>query len=372
MGKLSPDHWTIAHFRRENGEIIKDMIKRFTKFLIDTGYAEGKEIVIDGTKLKANASVDSVTTIEELKERIIDTEKKIVYYLESINEEDEKEEELERLRKENEELKKRLEEAKKEKKKKIVKTDPDSNLMKTREGIRAAYNVQFVCETNNKLIITSDVSKEVNDANQLDKMYDKTREVLETEEVKVIIADSGYYVPEKIEKLEKEEKVDTYIATLPEQTKGEFIYDEEKDEYICQKGERLKFRKQGKDKRGRVARYYQSKNCDGCSIRESCTDSKYGRTKLRYINQEFRDSYRQKMQQLNSIEKIKLRKQIVEHPIGTIKMWLGKNPILMRGINKVKTEINIVTLGYNLLRIFNIDGFEKLLENIEKYNWEMA
>jgi chromosome segregation ATPase len=124
MGKLTPDHWTIANFRRENEEKIKDIIKRFTKFLIDTGYAEGKEIVIDGTKLKANASVDSVTTIEELKERIIDTEKKIVYYLESINEEDEKEEELEqlrkekeeeleRLRKEKEELRKRLEEAEK-------------------------------------------------------------------------------------------------------------------------------------------------------------------------------------------------------------------------------------------------------------------
>jgi len=117
---------------------------------------------------------------------------------------------------------------------------------------------------------------------------------------------------------------------------------------------------------------YRTTECGGCPVRNQCTTSKSGRIKLRYINQEFRDNYREKMRREKSKEKISIRKKIVEHPIGTIKLWLGKNPLLLRGIEKVKTEIRLVTLSYNLLRIFNIDGFNRLTEKINEYNWKLA
>lgn len=73
------------------------------------------------------------------------------------------------------------------------------------------------------------------------------------------------------------------------------------------------------------------------------------------------------MKQEQSKQKIRLRKTIVEHPIGTIKLWLGKNPLLLRGIEKVKSEIRLVSMSYNLLRIYNIDGFYGLMNKLEEY-----
>lgn len=372
MHGLTPDHWTINEFRRKNGDLIERALKMFIRFLEDTGYVEGKEIVIDGTKFKANASTDEVIKLNDLKERIEDADRKIVYYLERIDRNDEMEEELNRLREEKERLERRVKELEEEKKRYYVKTDPEANLMKTREGSRAAYNVQIACDTKNKMILATDVSSSVNDAGKLEEVYEKVKEVLGGEKVEEIIADSGYYVPEQIERLEKEEGLETFITPLPEQTQGEFRYDEEKDEYICSMGEHLRFKKQTKDKRGRIVRHYQTNNCGGCPIRSSCTKSKIGRTKIRYLNQMFRDEYRKKMMEEGSIKKIKLRKSVVEHPIGTIKRWLGKVPLLLRGKEKVQTELNIVVFAYDLLRAFNIDGFEKLMEKIEKYDWEMA
>lgn len=166
--------------------------------------------------------------------------------------------------------------------------------------------------------------------------------------------------------------MEVYVTPLPEQGQGEFRYDAQKDEYICQKGKRLRYDGQRTDRRGRVVRDYRTSECVSCSIKDKCTKSKNGRKKIRYLNQEYRDKYRQRMNQKKAKEKLKIRKAIVEHPIGVIKMWLGKLALLLRGREKVRTEMNIVIMAYDLLRVFNISGYERLREKIENYQWEMA
>ena len=71
-------------------------------------------------------------------------------------------------------------------------------------------------------------------------------------------------------------------------------------------------------------------------------------------------------------EKTAIRKTIVEHPFGTIKYLMGKIPLLLRGLEKVKTEINIYTTVYNLKRLINIKAFDDLSEQIENYKWKTA
>lgn len=372
MGRLSPDHWTISNFRKENQELIKQVIKTFNNFLLESGYLEGKTIVIDGTKLKANASSRGNMNIDELKERAEQTDDKITYYLEVFNKTDQYEEEIEELQKEKQELERQIEQLKKENKKVYVKTDPEANIIKTKEGKQAAYNVQISCDGKHKLIVATEVNSQANDFKQLKKMYESSKEMLSIRKPEEVIADAGYYVPEEIEQIEKEEKVSTYVAPLPERKKGGFVYNAQKDQYSCQMGKLLVFEKEKKDVRGRSKRYYRSSQCQGCSIRKECTSSDKGRIKIRYVNQDFRDSYRERMMQEKSKEKIKLRKAIVEHPIGTIKLWLGRNPLLLRGKEKVKTEIRLVSLSYNLLRIFNIDGYERLSNKIDNYDWKLA
>ena len=58
LGELKPDHWTICKFRRENKDLIRSVAIEFRKFLIKSGYIEGKSIVFDGSKMKAYAGRD--------------------------------------------------------------------------------------------------------------------------------------------------------------------------------------------------------------------------------------------------------------------------------------------------------------------------
>ena len=69
---------------------------------------------------------------------------------------------------------------------------------------------------------------------------------------------------------------------------------------------------------------------------------------------------------------MQLRKQMVEHPFGTIKYWMGKIPLLLRGKNKVTIEIDIYTTVYNFRRLLSIESYSNILEMIKKYDWKMA
>ena len=90
----------------------------------------------------------------------------------------------------------------------------------------------------------------------------------------------------------------------------------------------------------------------------------------RYLNQKWRDDYKERMQSKLGKSKMSLRRQLVEHPFGTIKYLMGKIPLKLRGSEKVSTEINLYTTAYNLKRLINLEPFELLVEKIENYAWE--
>lgn len=60
-------------------------------------------------------------------------------------------------------------------------------------------------------------------------------------------------------------------------------------------------------------------------------------------------------------ELMKQRKQIVEHPFGTIKFWNDQRHFLMRRLEKVKAEFSLSTLAYNFKRAVNLVGVPKLV-----------
>ena len=59
--------------------------------------------------------------------------------------------------------------------------------------------------------------------------------------------------------------------------------------------------------------------------------------------------------------KFKLRKQLAEHPFGTIKRFFGYTHFTLKGLEKVRTEWSLLALVYNLKRVLNLVSFEKLL-----------
>lgn len=394
LGELSPDHWTISNYRKENGDKIKLVTKKFREYLRDQGYIKMKMVAIDGSKVKAYANRDMLD-MERIDKQMTDIDKKIEEYLskmadndirEDVQEETESEGtgEVERkyvdkiieLQKKVEQLQQQKEILEKEGKKFISRSDPEANLMKSRDGKIPAYNVQIAVDKEYGMIIDSEVVTDETDINQLPNMVESIKEEIDQLPEEAVM-DKGYYKPDIIEQVEnKEPGIKLYIApkaTSKDKETITFRYDEEKDEYECSMGKRLVLKQKNMRYHKSVAGVYQGIECTGCPRRGECTRSKNkGRKIYRYKNQQWRDNYKSEMRSDLSRNKISLRKTIVEHPFGTIKYLMGKIPLLLRGVKKVSTEINIYTTVYNLKRLFNLEAFDTIWQKIERYDWKMT
>lgn len=395
IGNLTPDHWTISNYRKDNGENIKFVTKKFREFLKDNGYIKLKTVAIDGSKIKAYTNRDMLS-VEKIETKLKGIDKKIEEYLLKIAESDRRDEvmdEIERdgiepnitkyldkiieLQNQVEKLQKQKEILEKEGRKYISASDTDARLMKSRDGKIPAYNVQIAVDAEHKMIADSEVITEEVDLRMLPVMVESIKEEL-GEVPEEVIADKGYCSPELIEAVEKKEStggggINIYASqekTSRDKEEIEFEYDSEKDEYTCSAGRRLVLIQKNKMKNKSLANIYRGIECEGCSLRSKCTKSKKGRMVQRYLNQQWRDEYKKKMLSELGKTKTAIRKTIVEHPFGTIKYLMGKIPLLLRGLKKVTTEVNLYVTVYNLKRLVNIDPFEHLLIKIENYKWK--
>ena len=65
------------------------------------------------------------------------------------------------------------------------------------------------------------------------------------------------------------------------------------------------------------------------------------------------------------------RRQTVEHPFGTIKFWMGQTHFLMKTLPKVKTEMALHVLAYNMTRVINMLGMKQLLVAIKEFGGQL-
>lgn len=392
-GNLRPDHKTIADFRKNCRDQIKFTTTRFRGFLRDEGFIEGKRVGIDGSRMKANAK-RSMLTVEQIDKRLSRIDIDMDNYLhqlayndlrddliEEYSDEDDNGgiskhliEKIANLQEEIEKLHRQKQTFEQQGARRMSTTDPDAELMKTVDGKVPGYNVQFTVDAKYKLIADSEVTTEANDQEMLERMVNSLKEELDIEPEE-IIADKGYYSPKQIQSIEQNTKSSCYIpvpASSRDRDKVTFTYDREKDEYRCTEGKRLVLKSRNKLKRKRLADVYQGIECRGCQIRSMCTQSKIGRVYYRYHDEDWCDEYRKRMRGVIAKKAMGIRKSLVEHPFGTIRMLMGKIPILMRGVPGVQAEINLHTTVYNLKRLLNIEGTTQLHNRIEEYEWRMA
>lgn len=384
LGGLKPDHWTISNYRKENGTLIKLVTQKLRRFLKDHGYIKLKTVAIDGSKVKAYANREMLS-LEKIESKLSGAERQIEEYLSRLEQSDTTddlaEEEKKRYESEIGELKKKIDDLERQKEilqqqgtNYISSADPDARLMRSRDGKMPAYNVQIAVDAEHKLIADSEVVNDETDMRVLPEILASIKEEFGSlpEEVTV---DKGYYNPDVIEKLDKQQEVNIYAS--PEMSRRDkeeikFEYDAQKDEYTCSAGKRLVLKQKNKIKRKALTDLYQGIECNGCPLRSKCTASKKGRIYHRYINQQWRDEYKTRMLSKTAKEKILLRKTLVEHPFGTMKCMMGKIPLFLRSLKKVSIEINLYTTAYNLKRLFNIESFDLLMAKMSNYDWKMA
>jgi len=161
MGGLMPDHKTIARFRKNNRDTLKNILKQCVRLCIKLDMIEGNTLFVDGTKIRANASIGNTWTPDRCKRYL----KKVDQHIESILSEcdriDEQEQDhfplvkLKEELKDKEHLKSRvqdiLKELKEQGKESINTTDPDCVKVKGRQGIHAGYNGQIVVDEDLKI-----------------------------------------------------------------------------------------------------------------------------------------------------------------------------------------------------------------------------
>ena len=139
--------------------------------------------------------------------------------------------------------------------------------------------------------------------------------------------------------------------------KQDFRYVAEDDVYICPAGERLAYSFTTSEN-GLVLRRYSTKACQSCAIKNSCTTGKERRI-TRWEHEHVLEAVQRRLDE--HPEKMRQRRETVEHPFGTIKARMGATHFLMKTLPRVAAEMALHVLAYNLTRVMNIMGVQPLM-----------
>ena len=380
LQRLRPDHKTIADFRKEHADQLKAVCGEFVVLCKQMGLLGAELAAIDGSKFRAVNSKQRNYTREELEELRGKAEAKLNEYLAALEAADASESEVEPSTAET--LRAKIDRLRERKSKytgllakldasgesQISLTDPESRLMKQGGGMAVCYNAQISVDAKHHLIVTHDVTNEVNDLHQLSGMAAATKKVLGVEELDVT-ADAGYHEEDELAACE-EGRIQTFVPR-PETsnngaeqgfTKADFTYLAEQDAYRCPGGHLLEHRHDGKRK-GKTLRYYRTSACKGCPLRGQCTKDPKGRRIGRTPKEEVVERAEARLKARP--EMMLARRCLAEHPFGTIKRGLGHDHFLLKGLKKVRGEFSLSVLSYDWRRVINIVGVVSLLEALK-------
>lgn len=379
-GRLAPDFKTIADFRKDNGGAITAVCSRFIALCRKMKVFSHAVVAIDGSKLKAVNSRDRNFTVGKVKGRRKQLEESVARYLAELDRADRDatllpegrvphlKDKLAKLRVQMDKLdtiERQLLDAPDHQ---ISLTDPDARSMTSsgRGTGTVGYNVQAAVDAEHHLIVAHDVTNAGHDRTQLSTMAKQAREALGTERM-TALADRGYFNAPEILACEQAGIIPLVPKPLTSNSKAEgrfdkrdFTYDPATDAYECPAGERATHRFTTEEN-GLTLHKYWSSACPRCSMRTRCTTSSYRR-----ITRWEHEHVLETMQMLLHArpQAAVARRQTVEHVFGTLKSWLGTTPLLTKTLPKVRTEISLAVLAYNMKRMIKIMGTQGMVRAI--------
>jgi hypothetical protein len=138
----------------------------------------------------------------------------------------------------------------------------------------------------------------------------------------------------------------------------DFRYVAEDDEYRCPAGERA-IRRFTTLEHGLMLHKYWSSACPRCAIKAQCTTGDYRRI-TRWEHEAVLDAMQERLDR--QPDSMRVRRQTAEHPFGTLKAWMGATHFLTRTLARVRTEMSLHVLAYNLKRVMQIFGVGGMLQ----------
>jgi len=379
LGNLSPDFKTIADFRKDNRDNLKNVFREFTYICRRADLIDFKLAAIDGSFFSAVNHNSKNYSRNKLRKLIGRLDRKIDEYLDEISRMDKQDlskisdmqQAIADLRSKQREYREIQDVLEATGETQVSLTDPHSKMMtKPQSKTDMSYNVQLVVDSKNSLIAECDVTNDGNDKKQLSRMVEKVLETHTLSEL-TVVADEGYSSGEEIDKCQ-EMNVGTYVPVsekkLPRKDdpfcSANFTYIPEEDCYLCPAGKKLP--KSSVKKGGKEITYCRRNICKDCLCFTQCVPSG---SKYKIIHRNAFEEALQRQRERNQMDrdKMRLRQSIVEHPFGTIKRHMRLGDFLTRGLRSVNGEFSLIALAYNMLRAFNILGFDRLKAAIQVY-----
>jgi transposase len=378
LRQLRPDFKTIADFRKDNLQPLRAVCRQFTLLCRQLDLFGGELVAIDGSKLRAVNSKRRNYSERKLRATLAEIDAKIDGYLAQLDAADaiepnaaqptaaQLQQKIEALHQRRQQNAGRLEQLQASGQSQVSLTDPDSRSMKVGQGTEVCYNVQTAVDAKHKLIVEHQVTNAVTDMGQLTAMATAAQQTLGVEKLEVV-ADMGYYWGAQVKEC-ADAGITCYIpkALTSANTqqglfgKERFAYDAVRDCYRCPAGQVLSYRSSSFEL-GRAIRYYRAPlaACRACALKARCTRNQEARRLSRWEHEELLDEMQRRV--LAQPVKMKQRKALAEHPFGTIKRGMEAGYFLLCGLEKVRTEMSLTVLAYNLKRVINILGVPKLL-----------
>ncbi|MGA9516357.1 MAG: IS1182 family transposase [Pseudolabrys sp.] len=327
-----PDFRTISEFRRRHLKALADLFVQVLKLAEKAGLVKLGHVALDGTKIKANASKHKAMSYDRMKKREAELEAEVDRWLKAAEaadaEEDklygdqrgdempdwvaDKQKRLEKIREAKAALEAEAKAAAEERRvaeggKKPTKTEPDgkaqrnftdpeSRILKTKDGYIQGYNAQAAVDGAHQIIVAQTLTSSSSDQAQLAPLLDGIRANLGTNPDEVS-ADAGYCSAANLRTI-KRRRIEGYIAT-------------------------------GRQKHGTKSATAKKASSAGSLIARMSTKLKRAGYRSRY----------------------RLRKQIVEPVFGQIKQARGFRQFLLRGIDKVKAEWALICTAHNLVKL---------------------
>jgi len=363
-----PWHSTISRTRVKIPEkVFEKLFNKIFQMCVEKGLVSGEKQSIDSTLVKANASLESLEKkmpqlelsryIEETREEnLIEEIKNDVSIQVDKNRIEEKTEmKLLAIQEPKEKKEKRKSCSNEEYR---SKTDPDSRIARKPGKLTNLYYMTHYSVDSKARIITDVLSTHADksDSHTLLEIIKRAEERLNKNglKIKTVAADKNYCSGKNLRELEEKE-IEPFIPTqkYPNTTggmdKSSFVYDKQKDIYVCPTGNILKYCYTTK----REAKVYavKEKECLSCPMKEKCTSGKNIRRVQHSI---YKDEYDRLFDRTNSYSGKKMRRirQITTEPLfAEAKENHGLSKFMTRGIEKAKKNSILIASIQNLKRL---------------------
>jgi hypothetical protein len=338
-------------------------------------------VAIDGSKFKAVNNRDKNYTVAKVIGRMEQVDASIARYLRALDRADREEsdiaeaksvrlkEKIAGLRRQMQSLKVMEQTVQDAPDQQVSLTDPDARSMATsgKGTATVGYNVQIAVDAEHHLIVAHEVINQGYDRHQLAPMAFQAQQATGCTQI-TALADRGYFNGDQVLSCEGTGVAPVVPKTLTSGnakrglfTGQDFIYNAEKDHYTCPAGEHLTRGLVRSDRRGDVDHYRHLTACFTCALKPKCTLDKLKRIK-RWQHEGVLDAMQARLDRMP--DAMGVRRQTVEHPFGSLKAWMGATHFLTRTLDKVRTEMSLHVLAYNMKRVIAIIGVGPLLHAI--------